>query len=145
MKVKKKLVLLVILCFILTGCSGGDNSNQENESIIRNDGLSELKTAQTVEGIEFSNLKLVVEGDSTLITMSIKNTTTEAVNLAFIGYEFFDSEDTFVWSTQVAGKELTAGENWSYSNKAPFDITNAVYVRYEAFLESFTEEAVPIE
>ena len=131
----KKLLYLVACMLLLTGCVGGEEPAQTNEPgsppIEQKRGIGDT---QIVEGVEFSEMKLEKVDGSTILTMNVKNTTNEAINLSILGYEFFNEEDVFVFGSQVVGQELAAGETWIYTDKIEFDLSYVVSVKFEVNL-----------
>jgi len=143
----KKLLGLMLLLLLLTACIGGNDpvtSDGPETPPIQEDSNA-IGATQVVDGIEFSKMVLKLEGETTTVTFTVRNTKSEAVFLSILGYEFFNEDEAFIFSTQVGGQELAAGESWEYSNEIGVDITHAATVKFEVTLEPVQAATLPVE
>ena len=134
---KKIIGILICLLLVVTACGKSDTPEgpKTPPPEIPN---SSIEATQVIEGIEFSGMTLESDGDSTKITINVRNTTGAPLFLSIFGFELVNDDDAFIYGTQVGGKELEPGEKWLWENTIELDVTHATNVKFEVSTQPIT-------
>ena len=147
-KMKKIIGLMICMLLLSTACVKNDNGGSgDSPTPPQNTPSSnEIGGIQVVDGVEFSGMKLDVEGETTNITLNIRNISNSPINLSVFEIELFNDEGALAFGIQVGGQIIPAGETWEWTTNVGLPLDHAETVGYKVTLgEIPTDTIVPEE
>ena len=137
----KKIIALFLTCGLIfaTGCGKKTNDNKKPDDNNGNTTITEPSAntedgvvgEQTIDGLKFTNVTLISEGESTVYTADVVNTTDAAIDVKSFNVTFKDKDGKEIVTILVfVGSNIAPNESASVSSSVDMSLLNAKSVEY---------------
>lgn len=137
----KKIIALFLACGLIfaTGCGKKTNDNKKPDDNNGNTTITEPSAntddavvgEQTIDGLKFTNITLISEGESTVYTADVVNTTDAAIDVKSFNVTFKDKDGKEIVTILVfVGSNIAPNESASVSSSVDMSLLNAKSVEY---------------
>lgn len=137
----KKIIALFLACGLIfaTGCGKKTNDdkkkddNKENTTVTEPSANTDAAVVgeQTIDGLKFTNITLISEGESTVYTADVVNTTDAAIDVKSFNVTFKDKDGKEIVTILVfVGSNIAPNESASVSSSVDMSLLNAKSVEY---------------
>lgn len=130
----KLLLCSLALITIVTGCSFGNNKEDEKEKVESNKNQPNATVIEdkTVDGLNISGLNITYKDGMSTVVASVTNTTQEEIKLTSLMIYLKDSKDNLIVETVGnIGDSIKAGETKSFTIFITMDVRKATKADYE--------------
>ena len=137
----KKIIALFLACGLIfaTGCGKKTNDdkkkddNKENTTVTEPSANTDAAVVgeQTIDGLKFTNITLISEGESTVYTADVVNTTDAAIDVKSFNVTFKDKDGKEIVTILVfVGSNIAPNESASVSSSVDMSLLKAKSVEY---------------
>ena len=137
----KKIIALFLACGLIfaTGCGKKTNDDKKKDDNKENTTVTEPSAntddavvgEQTIDGLKFTNITLIPEGESTVYTADVINTTDAAIDVKSFNVTFKDKDGKEIVTILVfVGSNIAPNESASVSSSVDMSLLNAKSVEY---------------
>ncbi len=137
----KRIIALFLACGLIfaTGCGKKTNDdkkkddNKENTTVTEPSANTDAAVVgeQTIDGLKFTNITLISEGESTVYTADVVNTTDAAIDVKSFNVTFKDKDGKEIVTILVfVGSNIAPNESASVSSSVDMSLLNAKSVEY---------------
>ena len=137
----KKIIALFLACGLIfaTGCGKKTNDDKKKDDNKENTTVTEPSAntddavvgEQTIDGLKFTNITLISEGESTVYTADVVNTTDAAIDVKSFNVTFKDKDGKEIVTILVfVGSNIAPNESASVSASVDMSLLNAKSVEY---------------
>lgn len=137
----KKIIALFLACGLIfaTGCGKKNNDDKKKDDNKGNTTVTEPSAntdaavvgEQTIDGLKFTNITLISEGESTVYTADVVNTTDAAIDVKSFNVTFKDKDGKEIVTILVfVGSNIAPNESASVSSSVDISLLNAKSVEY---------------
>lgn len=137
----KRIIALFLACGLIfaTGCGKKTNDdkkkddNKENTTVTEPSANTDAAVVgeQTIDGLKFTNITLISEGESTVYTADVVNTTDAAIDVKSFNVTFKDKDGKEIVTILVfVGSNISPNESASVSSSVDMSLLNAKSVEY---------------
>lgn len=137
----KRIIALFLACGLIfaTGCGKKTNDdkkkddNKENTTVTEPSANTDAAVVgeQTIDGLKFTNITLISEGESTVYTADVVNTTDAAIDVKSFNVTFKDKDGKEIVTILVfVGSNIAPNESASVSSSVDMSLLKAKSVEY---------------
>lgn len=137
----KKIIALFLACGLIfaTGCGKKTNDNKKPDDNNGNTIITEPSAntedgvvgEQTIDGLKFTNVTLISEGESTVYTADVVNTTDTAIDVKSFNIIFRDKDGKEIVTILVfVGSNIAPNESVPVSSSVDMSLLNAKSAEY---------------
>ena len=137
----KKIIALFLACGLIfaTGCGKKTNDDKKKDDNKGNTTVTEPSAntdaavvgEQTIDGLKFTNITLISEGESTVYTADVENTTDAAIDVKSFNVTFKDKDGKEIVTILVfVGSNIAPNESASVSSSVDMSLLKAKSVEY---------------
>ena len=137
----KRIIALFLACGLIfaTGCGKKTNDDKKKDDNKENTTVTEPSSntdaavvgEQTIDGLKFTNITLISEGESTVYTADVVNTTDAAIDVKSFNVTFKDKDGKEIVTILVfVGSNIAPNESASVSSSVDMSLLNAKSVEY---------------
>ena len=137
----KKIIALFLACGLIFATGWGKKTNddkkkdenKENTTVTEPSANTDAAVVgeQTIVGLKFTNITLISEGESTVYTADVVNTTDAAIDVKSFNVTFKDKDGKEIVTILVfVGSNIAPNESVTVSSSVDMSLLNAKSVEY---------------
>lgn len=129
----KKIIVLTLSILLLTGCacSKKEEVKEEVENIVEVNEET-VTSEQTIDGIRFKNVSLVVKDGKTEFRVTLENTITTVKKISHLEIKFKDASDNVIKTVNHYDfNNLKKGDIQNLSYSFSLDMSNVKKIEYK--------------
>lgn len=129
----KKIIVLTLSILLLTGCacSKKEEVKEEVENIVEVNEET-VTSEQTIDGIRFKNVSLVVKDGKTEFRVTLENTITTVKKISHLEIKFKDASDNVIKTVNHYDfNNLKKGDTQNLSYSFDLDMSNIKKIEYK--------------
>ena len=121
----KKILVLVALLFLLTGC----NSDKKETSNITNDNENVIKE-QVVDELKINDVSLIYDGSMSTFTANINNTSDKEISISKFEVDVKNESGNKLTTLLGTGMNIEANSSFMITITSDIDLSKAYSVEY---------------
>ena len=132
--IKKIIALLICGLIFVTGCNKKNINDDNNNPIVVGPSANinnEIIKEQTIDGLKFTNIVLISEGDHAKFSSDIVNTTGENINVKSFSIIYKDKDgNEIVQLLGYIGSTISPNQSITLTADAEINLSHATSVQY---------------